>query len=77
MKKLCIALLLSISLIGVSCGNSDTDQKVEQTNSNISGKVYTCPMHPEIKSDKPGQCPKCNMDLEEVNSPATEDTTKK
>mgnify|MGYP001617950053 CR=1 FL=1 len=26
-------------------------------------KVYACPMHPEVKSDKPGSCPKCGMDL--------------
>lgn len=25
--------------------------------------VYTCPMHPEVRSDKPGRCPKCGMDL--------------
>jgi hypothetical protein len=25
--------------------------------------IYTCPMHPEIKSYKPGKCPKCGMDL--------------
>jgi hypothetical protein len=25
--------------------------------------VYTCPMHPEIVSDKPGRCPKCGMKL--------------
>lgn len=25
--------------------------------------VYTCPMHPEVKSDKPGKCPKCGMAL--------------
>lgn len=24
---------------------------------------YTCPMHPEVHSDKPGKCPKCGMDL--------------
>jgi len=26
---------------------------------------YSCPMHPEVTSDKPGKCPKCGMDLVE------------
>src|SRR5947207_207159 len=26
--------------------------------------VYTCPMHPEIERDKPGDCPICGMALE-------------
>jgi len=26
--------------------------------------VYTCPMHPEIEQDHPGDCPKCGMPLE-------------
>lgn len=26
-------------------------------------KTYTCSMHPEVKSDKPGKCPKCGMEL--------------
>jgi Cu2+-exporting ATPase len=28
---------------------------------------YTCPMHPEIIQDKPGNCPKCGMQLIPVN----------
>src|SRR6185436_13672530 len=24
---------------------------------------YTCPMHPEVRSPKPGSCPKCGMAL--------------
>ena len=28
--------------------------------------VYTCPMHPEVRSDTPGACPICGMALEPV-----------
>src|SRR3990172_7097177 len=28
-------------------------------------KIYTCPMHPEVRKDKPGTCPKCGMKLVE------------
>jgi len=28
------------------------------------GLRYTCPMHPEVISDRPGACPKCGMALE-------------
>jgi YHS domain-containing protein len=31
--------------------------------------VYTCPMHPDVKSDKPGKCPKCNMELKPMTMP--------
>lgn len=29
-----------------------------------SKALYTCPMDPEVVSDKPGRCPKCGMKLE-------------
>jgi Cu+-exporting ATPase len=28
------------------------------------GVTYTCPMHPEVRQDNPGSCPKCGMSLE-------------
>ena len=30
----------------------------------VLGTVYTCPMHPEVRQDHPGACPKCGMALE-------------
>ena len=26
--------------------------------------IYTCPMHPEVRENAPGKCPKCGMSLE-------------
>lgn len=30
----------------------------------VEGSLYTCPMHPEILKEAPGDCPKCGMALE-------------
>jgi Cu+-exporting ATPase len=37
-------------------------------------RMYTCPMHPEIRQRGPGNCPKCGMTLEPVvaSGPRTE-----
>lgn len=32
---------------------------------------YTCPMHPEIRQEKPGTCPKCGMALEPLEPQAS------
>uniref|UniRef100_UPI002615FCBB heavy metal-binding domain-containing protein n=1 Tax=Accumulibacter sp. TaxID=2053492 RepID=UPI002615FCBB len=34
-----------------------------------AGTQYTCPMHPEIVRDAPGDCPKCGMALEPMGVP--------
>jgi Cu+-exporting ATPase len=37
-----------------------------------SSGIYTCPMHPEVRHDGPGPCPKCGMALEpSQTAPAT------
>ena len=32
----------------------------------VTGTVYTCPMHPEVRQERPGACPHCGMALEPV-----------
>jgi nucleoside-diphosphate-sugar epimerase len=39
--------------------DADAGQSVEAI-----GKVYTCPMHPDIRQSSPGNCPRCGMTLE-------------
>ena len=38
-----------------------------------AGAVYTCPMHPEVRQDHPGACPKCGMALEPAGGAAPDD----
>lgn len=39
---------------------------------NASGHnpLYSCPMHPEIQQEVPGDCPKCGMSLQAINEPS-------
>ncbi len=34
-----------------------------------TGARYTCPMHPDVEQDGPGDCPKCGMALEPKGAP--------
>ena len=36
------------------------------------GTIYTCPMHPEVKQEGPGDCPICGMALEPMGPPAAD-----
>ncbi|WP_326893363.1 heavy metal translocating P-type ATPase (plasmid) [Rhizobium beringeri] len=39
----------------------------------LTGTLYTCPMHPEVVSDRPGDCPKCGMALEPMGIPPADE----
>jgi len=46
----------------VSTQQAEADSQTENLNK-AADVVYTCTMHPEVISDKPGNCPKCGMNL--------------
>ena len=48
---------------------------VIQQNDVAAKDAYTCPMHPEVLEDEPGDCPKCGMALESL-LPAPQSPTK-
>ncbi len=52
--------------------------KKEHSQNNAKHSLqYTCPMHPEIQQDHPGNCPKCGMALEAlVNTLGSSNQTK-
>ena len=39
----------------------------------VPGAIYTCPMHPEVQQNGPGDCPKCGMALEPMMPSLEED----
>jgi Cu(I)/Ag(I) efflux system membrane fusion protein len=53
-------ILLSIGVVITACSGNGSNTKTEQL---AKDETYTCSMHNEVMSDKPGKCPKCGMDL--------------
>jgi len=41
---------------------------MSQHDNSMQEMTYTCPMHPEIKQDRPGMCPECGMNLIEIKN---------
>ena len=63
MKKvtfMAVALMLSAATLFAS--NQQTKPSNAKTQS--ASEQYTCPMHKDVVSNKPGKCSKCGMKLE-------------
>ncbi len=52
---------------GTTTGTDHSQHGGTQTQPAAAATAYTCPMHPEVTSDKPGSCPKCGMTLVKKN----------
>jgi Cu(I)/Ag(I) efflux system membrane fusion protein len=75
MKKLFVLLFFAGVILAASCksGSSDKGQSVTiETTDTLA--YYTCPMHPEVHSDQPGDCPICGMKLIKIEATETDST---
>ncbi len=50
---------------GSCCGSHHHKESSELFGN--KGAIYTCPMHPEVRQNGPGSCPKCGMALEPLD----------
>ena len=66
MKKNFLIVVFALFAVQMfnSCGGSTSKDK-PATSKQVAEVKYTCPMHPEVITDKPGKCPKCGMALVE------------
>ena len=65
MRKLINTIAISIILFLGACSSSEKPAAAgtDTISTQKTASAYTCPMHPEIMSDKPGKYPKCEMTL--------------
>jgi transcription initiation factor IIE alpha subunit len=60
MKKLMMLLIAALTISSVSVFAQEKAGKKDTTQHTL---LYTCSMHPDVKMDKAGKCPKCGMEL--------------
>ena len=65
MKTKWMLTTLAVMALGLAVFNVTGCKKSEHDESVPHAHQYTCPMHPEVVKDAPGDCPKCGMKLVE------------
>ena len=74
--NLLILSLIALTLTFAACGSQENKSTTTEQNTTNAKVVYTCSMDPEVRSDKPGECPKCGMELIKVEKASDTAITK-
>jgi len=66
--KLLINILFLVVIGFAGCGQSPKAvNNPNQATAKVKKSIYRCPMDSDVTSDKPGNCPKCGMEMEKVD----------
>jgi hypothetical protein len=72
MKRIWVIAIAIFVLVGIGIfmrANKTSAPKEKNSITKAEGQTYwTCPMHPQIHAEHPGECPICHMKLIEVKS---------
>ena len=72
MKRIIAVTALAAALVaGWFAAGAWSAHQSAAAHASARASVYTCPMHPEYRSDHPGSCPVCGMALEVQHPHAT------
>ena len=63
MKTKILIAVIAIGLFTISTIQAQEKEQTKMKHEQMEKATYTCPMHADVKSDKPGECPKCGMNL--------------
>ncbi len=75
MKRSMSLMAIAFALMLTACSNPPAPgTPVDKKESALAkDEMYTCTMHNEVMSSKPGTCPKCNMKLEKQKMTAEQE----
>ena len=71
-RFLSIGVILTIVIVASAIGFRSLGHLSIHTAKHAEKAVYYCPMHPNYTSDRPGNCPICNMSLVKRETPKPE-----
>jgi len=74
-RALLLAVLVCVWPTAGTPGQSTVTGSQQERAAQKATVTYSCPMHPTVKSLKPGKCPKCKMDLRRVKTDSNSSTS--
>lgn len=69
MKTTILLAVLSLGLLSATTTYSQVTEPVKVKHEKMVKASYVCPMHADMKSDKPAKCSQCGMNMKKMDMP--------